>query len=81
MQCVIIYKIYTLDDSYASYFFQTFFSLYLRNALTKLMESLVYGKNYKYPHDYENNFVNENYMPENLTNNTIYLKKTDKKKN
>lgn len=37
--------------------------LHLRNAPTKLMKELDYGKNYLYPHDYPNNFVNQDYMP------------------
>ncbi len=39
---------------------------HLRNAPTKLMKDLNYGKDYKYAHDYENNFVNQEYMPEKL---------------
>jgi len=46
--------------------------LHLRNAPTKLMKNLDYGKNYKYPHDFENGFVDENYMPENLKRNQYY---------
>ncbi|GAB1369968.1 replication-associated recombination protein A [Candidatus Kapaibacterium sp.] len=37
--------------------------LHLRNAPTKLMKTEGYGKDYKYPHDYENHFVVENYFP------------------
>jgi len=40
--------------------------LHLRNAPTKLMKDLNYGKEYKYSHDYENNFVQQEFMPENL---------------
>ncbi len=47
--------------------------LHLRNAPTKLMKTLDYGKNYKYPHDYENNFIDENYLPDNLKNKQYYL--------
>ena len=47
--------------------------LHLRNAPTKLMKNLDYGKNYKYPHDYENNFVDENYLPENLKGKQYYF--------
>lgn len=38
--------------------------LHLRNAPTKLMKEESYGKDYKYPHDYENGFVDQNYFPE-----------------
>ena len=37
--------------------------LHLRNAPTQLMQELDYGKNYKYSHDYPNNFVKQEYMP------------------
>ena len=40
--------------------------LHLRNAPTKLMKNLDYGKDYKYPHDYTNNFVAQNYLPDEL---------------
>lgn len=38
--------------------------LHLRNAPTKLMKDLNYGKSYKYPHNYPNNFVSQQYMPD-----------------
>lgn len=38
--------------------------LHLRNAPTKLMKELNYGKNYLYPHDYPNNFVEQDYLPD-----------------
>jgi putative ATPase len=40
--------------------------MHLRNAPTSLMKELDYGKNYKYAHDYENNFVEDNFFPEQL---------------
>ncbi|HZJ80664.1 MAG TPA: replication-associated recombination protein A [Dysgonamonadaceae bacterium] len=40
--------------------------MHLRNAPTTLMKELDYGKNYKYAHDYENNFVEDNFFPEQL---------------
>ncbi len=46
--------------------------LELRNAPTKLMKSLGYGEGYKYAHDYENNFVSLNYLPDGLTNINYY---------
>ncbi|MDB4163473.1 replication-associated recombination protein A, partial [Saprospiraceae bacterium] len=39
----------------------------LRNAPTKLMKNLNYGKNYEYAHNHANNFVNIEYMPDNLS--------------
>jgi putative ATPase len=47
--------------------------LHLRNAPTKLMKEIGYGKEYKYPHDLENNFVEENYMPTELKNRQYYF--------
>ena len=46
--------------------------LHLRNAPTKLMEELGYGKDYKYAHSYENNFVDQEYMPSALKGKTFY---------
>lgn len=40
--------------------------LHLRNAPTKLMQELDYGKGYKYAHDYPEHFVEQQYMPDNL---------------
>ena len=47
--------------------------MHIRNAPTRLMKKLGYGKNYKYPHDYPNTKVSQEYMPENLKNRK-YLK-------
>jgi putative ATPase len=47
--------------------------LHLRNAPTKLMKDLDYGKNYKYSHSYENNFSTQEYLPEEITNTTFYV--------
>ncbi len=46
--------------------------LHLRNAPTKLMKNLDYGKNYKYPHNFEGHFVMENYLPEELKGAQYY---------
>jgi len=40
--------------------------LHLRNAVTGLMKEMDYGKNYKYPHLYQDGYVKENYFPEEL---------------
>lgn len=40
--------------------------LHLRNAPTSLMKEMDYGKDYKYAHDFENNFVEDNYFPKEL---------------
>lgn len=46
--------------------------LHLRNAPTKLMKQMDYGKNYLYPHSYEGNFVEQQYMPDALKNMRLY---------
>ncbi len=46
--------------------------LHLRNAPTDLMKKLDYGKNYKYAHDEDNNFVNLEYLPSELSKQDIY---------
>lgn len=40
--------------------------LHLRNAPTSLMKELDYGKEYKYSHDYDNNFIKQDYLPKEL---------------
>ena len=46
--------------------------LHLRNAPTKLMKDLGYGKNYKYSHDYPNHFVKQLYLPEEIINERFW---------
>ena len=46
--------------------------LYLRNAPTKLMKNLDYGKNYEYSHSYENNFSPQEYLPEEIAGKKFY---------
>ena len=46
--------------------------LHLRNAPTKLMEELGYAKGYKYSHDYDKHFVDQQYLPDNLKGKTYY---------
>ncbi|MHB1147726.1 MAG: replication-associated recombination protein A [Lutibacter sp.] len=46
--------------------------LHLRNAPTKLMKELDYGKNYKYAHSFENNFTEQEFLPDEIKNTTIY---------
>jgi putative ATPase len=46
--------------------------LHLRNAPTKLMKDIGYGKQYKYVHDHKNHFVEENYLPEELIGKQYY---------
>ena len=46
--------------------------LSVRNAPTKLMKNLNYGKDYKYAHSYENNFTAMEFLPEEIKNTIIY---------
>ena len=46
--------------------------LELRNSPTKLMKDLDYGKNYLYAHDFENNFVNLEFLPDDISGTTLY---------
>ena len=46
--------------------------LHLRNDPTKLMKDLDYGKNYKYAHDYQGNFISEEFLPDTLIKTKIY---------
>lgn len=46
--------------------------VHLRNAPTKLMKELDYGKDYLYPHDYPMHYVDQDYMPEGLTKQVFY---------
>ena len=46
--------------------------LHLRNAPTKLMKELGYHKGYQYAHDYENNFVEQQFLPTELQNHSIW---------
>ncbi len=50
--------------------------LHLRNAPTKLMETLGYGGEYKYSHDFDQHFVEQQYLPDNLKGK-IYYHPTD----
>ena len=44
----------------------------IRNAPTKLMKELGYGDNYKYAHNYENNFANQEFMPDEIKDTKLY---------
>lgn len=50
--------------------------LHLRNAPTRLMKDLKYGADYKYPHDYPDHFIQENYLPKELKDK-VYYRPTD----
>lgn len=46
--------------------------IHLRNAPTKLMKELGYGEDYKYAHDYPNNFVEQEFLPEQISGTVFY---------
>ena len=46
--------------------------LHIRNAPTKLMKEIGYGKNYKYAHGYEGNFVEQDFLPEEIKKERFY---------
>jgi putative ATPase len=46
--------------------------LHLRNAPTKLMKNIGYGKEYEYSHQFENNFSQQEYLPENISGTLLY---------
>lgn len=46
--------------------------LHIRNAPTKLMKDQGYGKNYKYSHDFQNNFEAQEYLPDEIAGTKLY---------
>lgn len=46
--------------------------LHLRNAPTKLMKQMDYGKEYKYAHSYEGNFVEQEFLPDKISGKLLY---------
>jgi len=46
--------------------------LHIRNAPTRLMKDLGYGKNYEYSHSYENNFSAQEYLPKEIAGQKFY---------
>ncbi|HQG66306.1 MAG: replication-associated recombination protein A [Smithella sp.] len=49
--------------------------LHIRNAPTKLMKELDYGKDYKYAHDYADSYVSQEYLPEEIRGQIFYQPK------
>jgi len=49
--------------------------LLLRNAPTRLMKSLDYGRKYRYPHDFPGGFIRENYFPDGMEPRQFYRPK------
>ncbi len=55
--------------------------LNIRNAPTSLMKELGYGKDYKYAHSYEGNFVYEDFLPEDIKDKILYDPQQNSKEN
>lgn len=55
--------------------------IHLRNAPTKLMKELGYGEEYKYAHDYNNNFAEQEFLPEALVKTPIYVPGNNSREN
>ena len=55
--------------------------LHLRNAPTELMNELGYGEGYKYSHDFQNQFTNQEYLPDEITGTKLYEPGKNKKEN
>lgn len=52
--------------------------LYLRNATTKLMADLGYSDGYKYAHDYQGHFADQEYLPESVSGTVFYEPQTNR---
>ena len=55
--------------------------LHIRNAPTKLMKDLGYGKSYEYAHAHQGNFVFQEFLPEEISGTSIYLPGKNPKEN
>lgn len=55
--------------------------IHLRNAPTKLMKELGYGEEYKYSHDYANNFAEQEFLPDAIANTPIYTPGNNSREN
>jgi len=55
--------------------------LSIRNAPTKLMKELGYGEDYKYAHSYEGNFATHEFLPEEISNTTLYKPGNNQREN
>jgi putative ATPase len=55
--------------------------LHLRNAPTKLMKNIGYGKDYKYAHNFQNNFIDQDFLPDTIKGTKIYEPGNNAKEN
>lgn len=55
--------------------------LHLRNAPTKLMKNMDFGKDYKYAHSYQNNFVLQQFLPDKIDGKSFYVPQANTREN
>jgi putative ATPase len=55
--------------------------LHIRNAPTKLMKDVGYGKNYLYAHDYEGNFADQEFLPDKIAGQKLYNPQNNPREN
>ncbi len=55
--------------------------IHLRNAPTQLMKELGYGAEYKYSHDYSNNFAEQEFLPDAISNTPLYVPGNNSREN
>lgn len=55
--------------------------IHLRNAPTQLMKELGYGEEYKYSHDYNNNFAEQEFLPDEIKNTAFYVPGNNSREN
>ena len=55
--------------------------IHLRNAPTKLMKELGYGEDYKYSHVYDNNFIDQEFLPDEIKNTAFYVPGNNSREN
>ena len=55
--------------------------MHLRNAPTKLMKELGYGGNYQYAHNYDGNFAEHEFLPDEISGSKLYDPGNNKREN
>jgi putative ATPase len=55
--------------------------IHLRNAPTKLMKELGYGEDYKYAHDFDNNFAEQEFLPDAISKTVLYNPSNNSREN
>lgn len=55
--------------------------LHIRNAPTKLMKEMGYGNDYQYAHNYDEHFVNQEYLPQKIAGTTFYVPSNNVREN